>query len=120
MRFGDAIKSDDLNLRVRRSRCSSVPLLQDGVERNDTHQLLPETMMGFAGPVIGRAFARPVGSTHPAKCAIFACDVIANAIQHCCSAKTVIAIPPRSRSSTLCESAMPAPTLSAVFHSLAL
>ena len=23
------------------------------------------TLMGFAEPVIGRAFARPVGSTHP-------------------------------------------------------
>jgi hypothetical protein len=44
-------------------------------------------------------------------------SVIANpggAIQNCCSVKTVTTIPARSRSSTLCESTMPAPTLSAV------
>jgi hypothetical protein len=34
--------------------------------------------------------------------------------QNCCSVKTVTAIPARSRSSTLCESSAPAPTLSAV------
>jgi len=42
------------------------------VERSDTPPLLPGTVMGFAEPVIGRAFARPVGSTHPTKCAISA------------------------------------------------
>ena len=40
--------------------------------------------------------------------------------QHCCSVKTVLAIPPRSRSSTLCESSTPAPILTAVCISLAL
>jgi hypothetical protein len=27
-----------------------------------------QTMMGIAEFIIGRAFARPVGSTHPARC----------------------------------------------------
>ena len=43
-----------------------------------------------------------------------ACGVIAGAIQHCCRVKTPIAIPAHSRSSTLCESSMPAVTLIAV------
>ena len=34
--------------------------------------------------------------------------------QNCCSVKTVTAIPARSRSSTLCKSSTPAPTLSAI------
>jgi hypothetical protein len=41
------------------------------VERSETHRLAPmNEMMGIAEPVIGRAFARPVGSTHPTRAKI--------------------------------------------------
>jgi len=40
------------------------------VERSDTHHRAARAVtaaMGIAEPVIGRAFARPVGSTHPTR-----------------------------------------------------
>jgi hypothetical protein len=65
------------------------------VERSDTHQLLLGTVMGFA-------------SLYPSY------EGLSTAIQNCCSVKTVVAIPARSRSSTLCESYTPDTTLSAI------
>src|ERR687888_26729 len=42
-----------------------VPALVGWVEPLRNPSCLPQNSMGFAEPVIGRAFARPVGSTHP-------------------------------------------------------
>ena len=73
---------------------------------SDVNQLLPGTVMGFAAlyPSCEVCDFCPRASSRTQ----------AGAIQNCCSVKTVTAIPARSRSSTLCKSSMPAPTLSAV------
>jgi hypothetical protein len=87
------------------------------VERSDVNQLLPGTVMGFASAFARRATADK--SLYPSYemcdfCRCWRHRESRRRNQNCCSVKTVMAIPARSRSSTLCESSMPAPTLTAV------